>query len=72
MTKGIINIDGNDVVVREDTAKAYRFTVWGGTIAAICLALMVVLATIFFMQAGKDGRIESPAQIENKNTNASK
>lgn len=70
MAKDVINIDGEDVVVREDTAKANRFKVWGATVAAICLALMVVLAVIFFMRAGTDGKIDSPAQIENKNANA--
>lgn len=70
MAKDVMNIDGEDLVVREDTAKAHRFKVWGVTVAAICLALMVVLATIFFARAGSDGKIESPSQIENKNANA--
>ena len=70
MAKDVINNHGEDVVVREDTAKASRFKVWGATVAAICLALMVVLAIIFFMRAASDGKIESPAQIENKNANA--
>lgn len=70
MARDVVNVDGEDVVVREDTAKQSRFKVWGATVAALCLALMVVLAVIFFVRAGSDGKIESPAQIENKNANA--
>ncbi len=72
MARDVMNIDGEEVVVREDTAKASRFKIWGVTVAAICLALMVLLAIIFFMQAGRDGKIESPAQIENKNASATR
>lgn len=69
MAKDVINVDGQDVVVREDTAKAYRFSVWGVTVAAIGLALIIILATIFFWRAGVDGKIETPAQLENTNAN---
>ena len=43
MAKDTITKDGEEVVVREDTAKAYRFVRWGELTAAIGLALMVVL-----------------------------
>ena len=69
MAKDVIKIDGEDVVVREDTAKKYRFGVWGATTAAIALGLMFLLAAIFFWRAGLDGKIETPAQLSNTNTN---
>ena len=54
MGKEIITKDGVDLVVREDTAKAYRFVKWGILTAAICLA---ILAVVFFgLFAGSAGR----------------
>ena len=44
MAKEDSTVYGKDVVVRENTAKAYRFVVWGVTTAAICLAIMGVIA----------------------------
>jgi hypothetical protein len=67
MAKDVINIDGEGVVVREDTAKAYRFVHWGLFTAAIGLGLMALLFITFFWQAASDGKLESPAQIENSN-----
>ena len=69
MAKDVIHVDGQDLVVREDTARAYCFKVWGVTTAAIGLALIIALATIFFWRAGLDGKIETPAQLENTNAN---
>ena len=43
MAKDVITKDGEEIVVREDTAKAFRFVRWGTITAAICLSLMVVL-----------------------------
>ena len=43
MARDVITKDGEEIVVREDTAKAYRFVTWGTKTAAVCLALMVVL-----------------------------
>jgi hypothetical protein len=51
MAKDVITVDGKDVVVREDTAKAWRFTHWGVITAAICLAIMVFLLITFFWSA---------------------
>lgn len=64
MAKDVIKIDGEEVVVREDTAKAYRFGVWGVTTAAICLAILAILAILFFWRASRDGKIETPAETE--------
>ncbi len=68
MAKDVINVDGKDVVVREDRAKAFRFVHWGVATAAIALALMAILFAAFFWKAAKDGKIETPAQAENSNT----
>jgi hypothetical protein len=55
------------VVVREDTAKAYRFIHWGVITAAICLAIIALVFVIFFWKAASDGKLESPAHSENSN-----
>ena len=68
MAKDVIQVDGKDVVVREDTAKAYRFVHWGIATAAIALVLMLALFATFLWKAAQDGKIETPAQAENSNT----
>jgi len=72
MSKEVIHVDGNDVIVREDTAKAFRFTHWGLVTAAIGLGMMFLLMWVFFIRAASDGKIESPAQIANTNANSVK
>ncbi|MFN0139147.1 MAG: hypothetical protein ACKVQW_03540 [Pyrinomonadaceae bacterium] len=67
MAKDVITVDGKDVVVREDTAKAYRFVHWGVITAAICLAITAFLFVTFFWMATSDGKLESPAQVNNSN-----
>ena len=67
MAKDVITIDGKDVVVREDTAKAFRFVHWGVVTAAIGLAIMGILFFTFFWRAASDGKLESPAQSESSN-----
>ena len=67
MAKDVITIDGKDVVVREDTAKAFRFVHWGVITAAIGLAIMAILFLTFFWRAASDGKLESPAQSESSN-----
>ncbi|MFM9904624.1 MAG: hypothetical protein ACKVQJ_08655 [Pyrinomonadaceae bacterium] len=61
MSKDVIKVDGEDVVVREDTAKAYRFVHWGVITAAIGLIIMIALFAIFFWRAASDGKLVSPA-----------
>ncbi len=62
MAKDVITVNGTDVVVREDTAKAYRFVVWGVTTAAIGLALMaaITFALFFGYAADKEDGNSSP------------
>ena len=68
MAKDVITVDGKEVVVREDTAKAYRFVHWGIITAAICLAIIALLFVTFFWKAASDGKLESPAQSESSNS----
>ncbi|MBK6749175.1 MAG: hypothetical protein KA956_01075 [Pyrinomonadaceae bacterium] len=72
MNKEVIHVDGKDVLVREDSAKAFRFTRWGLVTAAIGLAIMFILMWAFFIRAGSDGKIDTPAQIANSNANTGK
>lgn len=65
MSKDTINVDGKDVVVREDTAKAYRGVNWALiSIGAFIIILGVVFA-IFFLGAASDGEINTPAGAGN-------
>ncbi len=60
MAKEVLEIDGKEVVVREDTAKAYRGVKWFlGTL------LMIVAITAFllfggFIGAVSDGELNTP------------
>jgi len=65
MAKDVITVDGEEVVVREDMAKAYRFVQWGVTTAAIALAIIALVFGAFFWKAASDGKVESPAQAAN-------
>lgn len=67
MSKDVIHVDGEDKVVREDTAKAFRGVNW----AIISIVAFVVIAGtlffFFFLGATRDGKIESPANIQSYN-----
>jgi hypothetical protein len=64
MAKDVINVDGEDTVVREDTARSHRGTVW----ALLSVAAFVIIAAIiflaFFSGSLTEGDIKSPATIE--------
>lgn len=45
MSKDVINVGGEKKVVREDTAKAYRGTVW----ALISVAAFIIIGAILFL-----------------------
>ncbi len=67
MAKDVINVGGEEEVVREDTAKSYRGVVW----ALLSVGAFVIIAAILmlggFFKSASDGKpMESPAQIEQK------
>ena len=52
MSKDVIQVHGEDVVVREDTAKAFRGVNWALlSIAAFVLIALILLVTFFFSAA---------------------
>jgi hypothetical protein len=63
MSKQVITIDGQETVVREDTAKAFRGVHW----ALLSLAAFILIAALLFfggfLKMTSDGRIgnEPPA-----------
>ncbi len=67
MSKEVINVGGEDKVVREDTAKSYRGTIW----ALISVGAFILIAAILlfsgFLKSSTDGKpMESPGTIENR------
>ncbi|HEX8289300.1 MAG TPA: hypothetical protein VF556_14970 [Pyrinomonadaceae bacterium] len=66
MAKDVINVDGEERTVREDTAKSYRGVVW----ALLSVAAFVIIAAILFLGgflgSATNGDIKSPAEIEQK------
>jgi len=68
MSKDVIKVDGEDTVVREDTAKAFRGVNWAIASIAIFIAIMLVLVFVFFLGSASDGKVESPAGAANANT----
>lgn len=67
MSKDVINVNGEERVVREDTAKAYRGVNWMILSLIGFIVIVAIVALTFFMRAAKDGSVENPAAIENSN-----
>ncbi len=65
MAKDVIKVDGEDVVVREDTAKSYRGTIWALlSVGAFIIVALILLLGGFLSTALDDSNTKSPAQIE--------
>lgn len=61
MSKETIKVDGEDVVVREDTAKAYRGVYWFlGTFVVMVIVVAIIMLLIFGIPALSDGELSSP------------
>jgi uncharacterized membrane protein len=66
MAKDVISVNGEEKVVREDTAKSYRGVVWALT--SVGLFILVTAILVIFFGAGSifsNKEMESPSQIEN-------
>ncbi len=66
MAKDVINVDGEDRVVREDTAKAYRGTIWILIVVGMVLGTAAVMFFVFFGSSLGGSDLQSPATIEQK------
>lgn len=67
MSRDVIQVGGEDRVVREDTAKAFRGVHWAWySIAAFVIIAAAVMA-FMFLGASTDGSIKSPGTIANTN-----
>ena len=66
MAKDVISVDGQDVVVREDTAKAFRGVNWALASVIAFVAITAALFIIFTISASSDGEVKTPAEIEQR------
>ena len=66
MSKDTINVGGEERVVREDTAKAYRGTMW---ILGVVGMILITAAILFFVVFGRsmfNTDLQSPQKIDEK------
>ncbi|HSK74655.1 MAG TPA: hypothetical protein VK892_23345 [Pyrinomonadaceae bacterium] len=65
MAKDVINVGGEEKVVREDTAKSYRGVIWALTSVVVFIAILLILffTGLFSSLTGSDS-MESPASVE--------
>lgn len=68
MSKEVIHRDGKDVVVREDTAKAFRGVNWALMSIGAFIIILGILFAIFFLGAAGDGSVQTPSQAANTNS----
>ncbi|MBK8464769.1 MAG: hypothetical protein IPL32_02980 [Chloracidobacterium sp.] len=68
MSKDVIHVKGEDKVVREDTAKAFRGVNWAIISIGAFVLIAGVLFFLFLLVATRDGNIESPANINSANS----
>ncbi len=61
MTDQMIEVDGKEKVVREDTASRIRGTRWMKITLALFIAVTAIVAIAFFLGALGNGGIDTPA-----------
>ena len=66
MAKDTIKVDGEERVVREDTAKSYRGVMWALLSILGFVIITAILFFIFFPWAVSDGDVTSPAQTDSQ------
>ncbi len=65
MPKQVISVDGEDTVVREDTAKSFRGVHWALFSLAAFIIIMAVIFLGGFLTLTSDGILDqSPADVE--------
>jgi hypothetical protein len=64
MSKDVINVGGEERVVREDTAKSYRGVIWILGTLAIVILIAAIIFFAFFLKAATDKDSTTPANIE--------
>ena len=69
MSKDVIKVEGEERVVEETTAKAYRGINWMIISMIGFVVIVLLLIGIFFLTDARDGSINGPAQGVNTNTN---
>lgn len=60
MSKEYIHINGEDVLVREDTAKSYRGVIWFLLTIAMIIVISAILFIGGFIGAVSDGELNTP------------
>ncbi|MEP6946142.1 MAG: hypothetical protein ABJA02_09520 [Acidobacteriota bacterium] len=60
MSKDVIHVHGEDVVVGEDTAKAFRGVNWAMISIGSFIAIIIILTLVFFIYSGNRGSIQDP------------
>ncbi|HEY0656873.1 MAG TPA: hypothetical protein VGD05_00280 [Pyrinomonadaceae bacterium] len=66
MSKDVINVDGEDRIVREDTAKSYRGIIWALLSIGAFAIIAAIVFFVFLSGSATEGDIQSPASIEQK------
>ncbi|HMS43285.1 MAG TPA: hypothetical protein PKE69_23855 [Pyrinomonadaceae bacterium] len=67
MSNEVINIGGEQKLVREDTAKSYRGLIWALGSIAIFIIVTAIIFFAFFAKTATDGTSPTtPANIENR------
>ncbi|MGC2234552.1 MAG: hypothetical protein WA584_00125 [Pyrinomonadaceae bacterium] len=65
MSKDVINVGGEERVVREDTAKSYRGVIWIlGTLGIVILIAAIIFFAFFLKAATNKDSTTTPANIE--------
>lgn len=64
MAKDTINVDGEDRVVREDTARSYRGVIWALLSVAAFAIIAAIIFFVFLSGSLTNGDIQSPKTIE--------
>jgi hypothetical protein len=65
MSKDVIHVGGEDVVVREDTAKSYRGVIWAlGSIGIILVVTGIILFFVLFRAATDSKPATGPSNTQ--------